>query len=279
MVGLGPPIGYPSPTTPAARWSPYNKPWQIEPIAMTRTRSNGDRCPRRPRQPTMTRRQVLAQSSGFAIGVLTAGSSVLAKSGNPFTLGVAAGEPSPDGFVLWTRLARSRSPPTAWAACPTGAVAGRWPATRPCARSCARTVEAQRQSAHCVHVEVSGLEPNRPYWYRFTALGEQCPIGRARTTPARRTGSITCGLPSRPARIGSWAISAPIGTWWRSSPTSSFSSATTFTIHIHAFHRGVALCARTRVPPPPILPAIATVTPSTARIPISKRCTLPPRVW
>jgi len=24
---------------------------------------------------------------------------------NPFTLGVAAGEPAPDGFVIWTRLA------------------------------------------------------------------------------------------------------------------------------------------------------------------------------
>ena len=24
--------------------------------------------------------------------------------GNPFSLGVAAGDPSPDGFVLWTRL-------------------------------------------------------------------------------------------------------------------------------------------------------------------------------
>jgi alkaline phosphatase D len=28
------------------------------------------------------------------------------------------------------------------------------------------------------------LEPNRPYWYRFTAAGQQSPIGRARTAPA-----------------------------------------------------------------------------------------------
>ncbi|HTO55264.1 MAG TPA: PhoD-like phosphatase N-terminal domain-containing protein, partial [Myxococcota bacterium] len=25
--------------------------------------------------------------------------------GDPFSLGVASGEPAPDGFVLWTRLA------------------------------------------------------------------------------------------------------------------------------------------------------------------------------
>ena len=60
-------------------------------------------------------------------------------------------------------------------------------------------VEAERRSAHCVHVEVSGLEPNRPYWYRFTGLGEQSPTGRARTTPSTDgSASITCGLPSRP---------------------------------------------------------------------------------
>ena len=164
---------------------PYNKPWQIEPIAMTRTRSNGDRCPRRPRQPTMTRRQVLAQSSGFAIGVLTAGSSVLAKGGNPFTLGVAAGDPEPDGFVLWTRLAAEPLAADGLGGM-LGPVAVTWEvATDETMRHVVRTglVEAAAPSAHSLHVEVGGLEPNRPYWYRFAALGARSVIGRARTTP------------------------------------------------------------------------------------------------
>jgi alkaline phosphatase D len=46
------------------------------------------------------------------------------------------------------------------------------------------TVEANDRLAHSVHVELSGLEPARPYWYRFTALGQQSPIGRTKTAPA-----------------------------------------------------------------------------------------------
>ncbi len=37
--------------------------------------------------------------------------------------------------------------------------------------------------AHSVHVELRGLESNRPYWYRFQAGDAISPIGRARTTP------------------------------------------------------------------------------------------------
>jgi alkaline phosphatase D len=45
------------------------------------------------------------------------------------------------------------------------------------------TSEAQGGWAHSVHIKVAGLEPGRPYWYRFTAMGEQSPIGLARTAP------------------------------------------------------------------------------------------------
>ncbi|MCH7892810.1 MAG: PhoD-like phosphatase N-terminal domain-containing protein, partial [Gemmatimonadetes bacterium] len=44
-----------------------------------------------------------------ALGALSACGTErsLALSANPFTLGVASGDPSPDGVVLWSRLARS----------------------------------------------------------------------------------------------------------------------------------------------------------------------------
>src|SRR5262245_28860361 len=62
---------------------------------------------------------------------------------------------------------------------------GRWPPMMPCATSClAGVAEADSRFAHSIHIEVSGLEPNRPYWYRFTALGNQSPTGRAKTAPA-----------------------------------------------------------------------------------------------
>ena len=38
--------------------------------------------------------------------------------------------------------------------------------------------------AHSVHVEVSGLEPARWYFYRFMAGDEVSPVGRTRTAPA-----------------------------------------------------------------------------------------------
>src|SRR5436309_2422448 len=46
------------------------------------------------------------------------------------------------------------------------------------------TAKALPALAHSVHVEVTGLEPDRPYWYRFRAAGAESPVGRTRTTPA-----------------------------------------------------------------------------------------------
>ena len=70
----------------------------------------------------------------------------------PFKLGVASGDPSPDGVVLWTRLAPD-------------------PLNGP-------------ELAHSVHVEVGGLQPSGEYFYRFRAGSELSPVGRTRTAPA-----------------------------------------------------------------------------------------------
>jgi alkaline phosphatase D len=112
-----------------------------------------------------------------------------AAAGYPFTLGVASGQPLPDGFVLWTRLAvdplasdglggMSEPIQVTWE---VAADEGMRKVVR------RGTAEAQMGWAHSVHVEIAGLEPHRPYWYRFTALGEQSPIGVARTAPAPDT--------------------------------------------------------------------------------------------
>ena len=49
------------------------------------------------------------------------------------------------------------------------------------------SVLAIRELAHSVHPEISGLEPDRPYWYRFRVGAHLSPVGRTRTTPAPST--------------------------------------------------------------------------------------------
>ncbi len=103
-------------------------------------------------------------------------------SADPFTLGVASGDPSPDGFVLWTRLA----PDPLNGGGIADDVAVRWEiasddAFRQVVRS--GTATASAELAHSVHVEVSGLEADRWYWYRFSAGDAESPAGRARTVP------------------------------------------------------------------------------------------------
>jgi alkaline phosphatase D len=107
----------------------------------------------------------------------------LARSGRAadlprFTLGVASGEPRPDGMVLWTRLMGENLPqrvPVRWEVAHDEAF------QRPAAQG---TEWAEAAWAHSVHAEPVGLEAGRPYWYRFTALGDRSPIGRTRTAPA-----------------------------------------------------------------------------------------------
>ena len=39
--------------------------------------------------------------------------------------------------------------------------------------------------AHSIHVEPSGLDPGRDYWYRFEAGGARSPVGHTRTAPTQ----------------------------------------------------------------------------------------------
>jgi len=103
---------------------------------------------------------------------------------DPFTLGVASGDPSSDGFVLWTRLAPR---PLDGGGMPANRVPVDWEVgTDESLRTPVRRGRAWADPAlaHSVHVEVDGLDPDRAYWYRFTAGGARSPVGRTRTAPA-----------------------------------------------------------------------------------------------
>ncbi|WP_313002004.1 alkaline phosphatase D family protein [Brevundimonas sp.] len=126
------------------------------------------------------------------IGGLVAAPAVLrfgqAQAGGAylFALGVASGDPWPDGFVLWTRLAADPIAPDGQGGL-SAPIEVRWEVasdegfTRIAA---AGRLIADASTAHAIHVEVQGLRPASPYWYRFTAAGQQSPVGLARTTPA-----------------------------------------------------------------------------------------------
>lgn len=122
---------------------------------------------------------------------------------DPFTLGVAAGEPGPDGFVLWTRLA----PEPLWAdpAAPGGLATGDIALTYEIAvdpemRTPVQSGQAVAEAvfAHSVHLEVRGLSPGRPYWYRFASGDARSRIGRAWTAPppGRPLGQLRFGFVS-----------------------------------------------------------------------------------
>jgi alkaline phosphatase D len=105
---------------------------------------------------------------------------------NPFTLGVASGDPSPDGFVLWTRLAPD---PLAGGGMTDENVEIEWAVSAD--EKMSRTVKrgkavASPDLAHSVHVEVRGLDPARWYWYQFRVGSHWSTIGRSRTAPDPR---------------------------------------------------------------------------------------------
>jgi len=102
---------------------------------------------------------------------------------SPFTLGVASGDPSDDGVVIWTRLAPE---PLEGGGMPPDAIDVRWEIAeddgmrRLVKQGRARAVA---QWAHAVHVEAEGLGANREYWYRFHAGDATSRTGRTRTLP------------------------------------------------------------------------------------------------
>ncbi|MFO0941386.1 MAG: alkaline phosphatase D family protein [Pirellulales bacterium] len=103
---------------------------------------------------------------------------------DPFTLGVASGDPDASSVVLWTKLAPTPREPGG-GMMPED-VEVRWEvfadegATRVVA---AGKAVASPKLGHTVHVEVDGLQPNRWYCYRFHAGDASSPLGRTRTLP------------------------------------------------------------------------------------------------
>jgi alkaline phosphatase D len=125
----------------------------------------------------------LAAASAVALWLPRSAWSQPRLPGNPFTLGVASGSPTHDGVVLWTRLLAE-----GWfQSLGTQPVTVRWEVAHDEQfRRIAQSGQAQAQAglAHSVHVEVTGLEPDRWYFYRFMTGDWESATGRTRTFPA-----------------------------------------------------------------------------------------------
>ena len=107
---------------------------------------------------------------------------------NPFTLGVASGDPWSDSVVLWTRLAVDPLADSGLGGMPERDRVVQWQiATDERFRRVVRggATVARAETAHSVHVEVHGLRPGTEYFYRFRTGSHVSPAGRTLTTPPR----------------------------------------------------------------------------------------------
>ena len=131
-----------------------------------------------------------AAALALGVGELTSGRALAQPtfSGYPFGLGVASGDPEPDGVVLWTKLSTNPAAADGW-----GGIARdqsytvRYEISRD--ENFSKVVrrgsaEAAPELGHSVHPEVGDLSPGREYYYRFEVGGEVSPVGRTKTAPS-----------------------------------------------------------------------------------------------
>ncbi|MDH3706418.1 MAG: alkaline phosphatase D family protein [Acidimicrobiia bacterium] len=143
----------------------------------------------------LSRRRFVAAGAATAIaGPVLARTPVLGQTtirtatpplpGDPFTLGIASGDPYPRSVLLWTRLAPN--PTETGGGMPDGSYRVRWEVAndermrRVVRRGAVRT---SADTAHSVHIDVRGLRPDREYFYRFRVGRHISPVGRTRTAP------------------------------------------------------------------------------------------------
>lgn len=162
------------------------------------------------------RRHVLIGATGIAAaaaagGFLTGGPATAASpraprpraKGDPFTLGVASGDPSARSVILWTRLAVAPLDPDG--GMPSRGIDVQWEIARDEQFSAVvsrGTAVARPGYGHSVHIDADGLEPDSVYYYRFRQGQYVSPTGRTRTTPA--AGSMGSGLVFGQTSCANW---------------------------------------------------------------------------
>lgn len=112
----------------------------------------------------------------------------------PFPQGVASGDPSSDGVVLWTRTAETG--PLRWVVASDALLDD---------VVAEGTATADPERDMTIHVEVSGLPAGGTYYYRFfTESGEGSPLGRTKTAPSTGGESFTFAGASCSSLFSGW---------------------------------------------------------------------------
>ena len=113
---------------------------------------------------------------------LTAFKAVRASTASVFTSGVASGDPTQSGFIIWSRIGDAQ----------TGlALDGEQPVDWQVANDAGFStivqsgqLSARASSDGTLKVDVGGLQPGTSYFYRFTLGDTSSPTGHARTLPS-----------------------------------------------------------------------------------------------
>ena len=141
------------------------------------------------------RRQALGLlGAGAAAG--PAGASVIPEVvGATFAHGVASGDPSTAGAILWTRV--TPGPNTAHGLSQLVCEVAADPDLAGPLKTYGALTEAGRDWT--VKIEADGLKPGRDYWYRFRTPDAVSPTGRFRTLPVGKTrdvvlATVSCAL-------------------------------------------------------------------------------------
>lgn len=120
---------------------------------------------------------------------------------DPFALGVASGEPRPDSVLLWTRLYPGAPRPGHSATDAEQVAHFEEKSGLSASQYCIVSYEifdsemlktpvqkgefiTHAARAWSVHARITGLRPDRHYWYRFKCGNAVSPVGRTRTAPA-----------------------------------------------------------------------------------------------
>ena len=108
---------------------------------------------------------------------------------DPFTLGVASGDPTADSVVLWTRLSKEVLSATG---AQDAVLAVQWELASnenfsPVLRR--GSIAATPALGHSAHAEVRGLNPASDYYFRWHIGNVTSPVGRTRTAAAADAGN------------------------------------------------------------------------------------------
>lgn len=132
-------------------------------------------------------RRLLLQLGTFGVAALALpGAARAAFFARGFTHGVASGEPSAKSVLLWTRYVAGNDARLTAELSETAdfaQIAG------------GGSIDARGEADHTAKITVTGLAPDRWYYYRFVAPdGTTSPVGRTRTLPVEARTDFTLAL-------------------------------------------------------------------------------------